>query len=850
MTRPIFQRFTASALLLALVCASSAQAQSISSGNRHVLALTKDGSVLAWGDNRDGQLGLGPIRSGATAITIPLPARIVSVRASARDVFALDTDGNLWSWGRNTYGQLGDGTRTDRSEPRIVLRNVVHFPDADQSEPLAVDSQGKVWSWGLMFSSDAPKVIVEYPVRIVKAFRQGYNVIAIDEDGGVWGQGQGGPCVFSEVARPNSTSLPVKIQGLPPIRDLQLGRPYVVFPMFNGIGTVTAVDTTGVSWTWGSLNNTLPICQPRKGLAIKPFAPGYALTQAGGVVNQYDINSDAPAPLQPRLLASLPPARDLSIGEIYGYALTAGGDLWQWQRASESQADDGSGSLLRKVASGVASMSTYSSTGGQSVLYSTTDGQLLALGSDFDLQLGLATDSSARSSPARVVGLSSITSIQATGDTALALTQDGKVYAWGWAPIWNPGIYTLEATRQPKPLPIPLPVRSIGMHGFTMLVIGSDGTTWHWGTPVGVNTLSDADFRPATKIALGNAEAKTSSISKDNALILDADGNIWGLGTFSTSSGLVKYTQPFQQPSLPPAQQVVALGTASLALDNSGTVWAWGTDPAGSLWDNTSTGQYTAPKRILVGQTATSIHGGDGHFCAVLADGSAQCHGSKLGGSAGKIFRLHAAIKEAALSKGSPSQQPGNVHFRLADGTVWAYGEGHKGQLGVGTYGSVLEPTPVNAPAGTADLDLDPDTPTAVAPAMRPPFRVQATYSGGLGQLTLSGAVFGGPTSATAPDGKYNVYVVAIASDGPDGPPTTWFQRDDKGQWSPVQWPMPAYAIKADLGSANLSVPLDIFRNFPAQGLQNSRVYVGYGIDAYEMLGAGRLREVLVMADD
>ncbi len=842
MTRPIFQRFTASALLLALVCAGSAQAQSISSGNRHVLALTKDGSVLAWGDNREGQLGQGSPATG----TVPVPATLVAVRASDSSVMALDSSGNLWTWGRNTRGLLGDGTTVDRSQPRIVLRNIVHF---DQ-QFLAVDAAGKVWQWG---DDVLTPTATTYPVRIVKAFQAHRTLMAIDEAGGVWGSRSGGPCVFTDSQQSTFRAEPIKIPGLPPIRELRFGRNTFINVEVSGFKagaqSVTAVDSQGASWSWGRLDGAQPNCLPRKGLEITPAEQGYALTPAGKVLGQYDIDSNAPAPVELLLLQKLAAVQRLSITTTHGHALTASGDLWQWPRAAEAQADDGSGPLLKKIATGVTDMSAYGRTAPH-VMYTTVNGQLQALGSSFDLQLGLAVEIAPRSSPVRVPGLSSVTSVQATGDTAIALTQDGKVYAWGLAPLWNPITYQLEATRQPKPLPIPLPVRSIGMHGFTMLVIGSDGTTWHWGTPVGVNTLSDADFRPATKIALGNAEAKTSSISKDNALILDADGNIWGLGTFSTSSGPVKYTMPFQQPNVPPAQQVVALGTASLALDYSGNVWAWGTDPAGSLWDNASPGQYTAPKPILAGKIATSIHGGDGHFCAVLADGSAQCHGSKLGCSVGKVFRLHAAIKEAALSKGSPSQQPGNVHFRLADGTVWAYGEGHKGQLGVGTYGSVLDPTPVNNPSGTADLDLDPDTPTAVAPAKRPPFRVQATYSGGLGQLTLSGAVFGGPTTASAPDGKYSVYVVAIASDGPGGPPTTWFQRDDKGQWSPVQWPMPAYAIKADLGSANLSVPLDIFRNFPAQGLQNSRVYVGYGLDAYEMLDTGRLREVLVMADD
>ncbi len=839
MTTPLFQGFAAIALLA--VAGAGAQAATIAAGSSHTLALSSDGSVLAWGDNREGQLGQGSPTTG----TVPVPTTLVTVRASDSSVMALDSSGNLWTWGRNTRGLLGDGTTVDRSQPRIVLRNIVHF---DQ-QFLAVDAAGKVWQWG---DDVLTPTATTYPVRIVKAFQAHRTLMAIDEAGGVWGSRSGGPCVFTDSQQSTFRAEPIKIPGLPPIRELRFGRDTFINPEISftaGAQSVTAVDSQGASWSWGRLDGAQPNCLPRKGLEITPAEQGYALTPAGKVLGQYDIDSNAPAPVELLLLQKLAAVQRLSITTTHGHALTASGDLWQWPRAAEAQADDGSGTLLKKIATGVTDMSAYGLTAPH-VMYTTANGQLQALGSSFDLQLGLGVEIAPRSSPVRVPGLSSVTSVLATGDTAIAFTQDGKVYAWGLAPLWNPITQKLEATRQPKPLPIPLPVRSLSMHSFTMLVIDGDGTAWHWGTPVGVNKPLGSDFRPATKVALGNAAAKISSISKDNALILDTDGNIWGLGTFSTPSGSANYTQPFQQPSVPAAQQVVALGTASLALDNSGAVWAWGTDVTGSLWNNMPIGQYMPPTRLLTGKAATSIHGGDGHFCAVLVDGTAQCHGRKLGGSAGKVFRLHAAIKEVALSGGNPSRQPGNVYFRLADGTVWAHGEGPQGQLGVGTYGSVLEPAPVNDPSGTADLDLDPATPTATPPAGRPPFRVQTTYSGGLGQLTLSGTVFGGPTTASAPDGKYNVYVVAVASDGPGGPPTTWFQRDDKGQWSPVQWPMPAYAIKADLGSANLSVPLDIFRNFPAQGLQNSRVYVGYGLDAYEMLDAGRLREVLMMADD
>ena len=62
---------------------------------------------------------------------------------------AIRNDGTLWTWGNNSNGQLGVGSTT--SETRIVrasdLTNVVAIAAGDYHS-LAVRSDGTVWAWG------------------------------------------------------------------------------------------------------------------------------------------------------------------------------------------------------------------------------------------------------------------------------------------------------------------------------------------------------------------------------------------------------------------------------------------------------------------------------------------------------------------------------------------------------------------------------------------------------------------------------------------------------------------------------------------------------------------------------
>ncbi len=79
----------------------------------HNLALRADGRVVAWGSNRDGELGNGGRLTGWTPTEVSGIDRVISIAAGTGGgkglSGAIRSDGTVWLWGTNTSAQMGNG---------------------------------------------------------------------------------------------------------------------------------------------------------------------------------------------------------------------------------------------------------------------------------------------------------------------------------------------------------------------------------------------------------------------------------------------------------------------------------------------------------------------------------------------------------------------------------------------------------------------------------------------------------------------------------------------------------------------------------------------------------------------
>lgn len=131
----------------------------ISTGSSHSLVLCSDGTMAAWGNNSDGELGDGTADNSSVPVAVTTSGvlngkTVVAISAGTNHSLALCSDGTVAAWGYGYYGSLGNNDEASSSVPVLVdtsgalAGKTVTSISAGGFHDLALCSDGTVVAWG------------------------------------------------------------------------------------------------------------------------------------------------------------------------------------------------------------------------------------------------------------------------------------------------------------------------------------------------------------------------------------------------------------------------------------------------------------------------------------------------------------------------------------------------------------------------------------------------------------------------------------------------------------------------------------------------------------------------------
>ncbi len=393
----------------------------------------------------------------------------------------------------------------------------------------------------------------------------------------------------------------------------------------------------------------------------------------------------------------------ISAGSDHTVAVDSNGYVWSWGRNYYGQLGDGTNinrkepvrvrvdgdeeeflSEIIDVAAGYNHIIALDENGHVWAWGSNERGQLGNGNSGFEANKSMAVKVKG---PGGLELLAGIEAIAAGFEHSIALDANGNVYAWG--------------------------SNSYGQLG--------DNTTENRSTPVRV-VSSDGKGTLSGIIAIAAGVVHT--------IALDVGGNVWawgsnfygqlGIGTFGPDdleSTPVQVKGPGSEGYLSNIIIIATGGSHSLALDESGSVYAWGDNYYGQLGIGSDFNLRT-PHRVkgLEGEgfltEMETIAAGGSHSLAANENENVwawgKCDNGQLGAGNLGLFWKTTPVRtkgheEQGYLTGIVAIDGGSYHTVALDdsGNVWTWGSNSHGQLGDGTSGSgthKLTPVPIKTP--------------------------------------------------------------------------------------------------------------------------------------------------------
>jgi alpha-tubulin suppressor-like RCC1 family protein len=559
----------------------------VSAGAYFSLALTQDNLLVSWGDNTNGELGIGSTLAKSYVpllvnITVLENRTVVAIRSSYSTSLILTSDGTMYTFGSNSGGSLGVGYALPSKAYNPVAVNISAITNstvttiANSAGAFLAINNDTLYGWGstgdFSILTILPAAIYAPSMRNISMYGLA-NITSFHMDGNA----------AAAVVRVKNGSFHAwggndnSILGL-------VGSQYIKPLLFfdNYLRNATQVSCSrsrcmalignGTVYSWGASVgfNTISVPQPTspdmtllQNSNIVQVAAGYTYSLALSNTSQlfaWGNNAQGQlgngiafgrqlTPMLVNTSATLLAGKTINmiIARTYSGAVTSTGEVYMWGDNSGAGLGDGTttnrpspvqtlglnGTLVKKIAAETVSMAL------------TTNGTVYTWGGNANYLLG----SSSASSINYVAGMinmggnlagKNVTDISMGVFMAAVIASDGKGYVWGDASVSrNAGTGGTTTIRDPAPLYTAGALNGkflvkIVVGTYNMVALGDDGQLYVWGQGIYGPGVGTNDLLNPTAMNMSQFIGNVTTIDRtESVLVVTDDGTkqrVYGFG--------------------------------------------------------------------------------------------------------------------------------------------------------------------------------------------------------------------------------------------------------------------------------------------------------------------------------